>query len=223
MKIIKIEMPLPRSHGILSPRIGYIVTTVDGKGRVNAASFSNITSVSTEPERLVLSVYKKWDTLKNIKKTKEFVVNVPSRKLLNEVWICGDKYAGNPIPYGINELEIAGLTPLPAKKVKPPLIAECHGNLECKVVWMKNVGDHTLILANIVRAVYTNGAFDNNLIQNIQKTQPLLEIGRGNFTYPVRTIKVNRNKVRKRVENKLRKMKVRVPEKLKKYGKFSKE
>src|SRR5690348_4874947 len=94
----KVLLPDDKAHRLLAPRIVHIVTTVDKKGRVNASPFSNLTSVSTDPERLVLGVYKKWDTIKNIRATREFVVNVPSIGLLEQVWICGDKYAGNPIP-----------------------------------------------------------------------------------------------------------------------------
>ncbi|MBI3620393.1 hypothetical protein HY214_04620 [Candidatus Roizmanbacteria bacterium] len=54
----KIKLPIDKAHRVLAPRIAYIVTSVDKKGRVNAASFSNLASVSTDPERLVLAVYK---------------------------------------------------------------------------------------------------------------------------------------------------------------------
>ena len=223
MKNKKSILPLGKSHRLIAPRIPYIVTTVDKRNRVNAASFSNLTSVSTEPERLVIGVYKKWDTIKNIKETKEFVVNVPSKNLLDEVWICGDKYAGNPIPRGIDELKIADLTEIPSEKVKPPRIAECFGHLECKVKWIKDVGDHYLVLGEVVAASFSSGYLDKNFIQIIPKTNPLFEISRGFFTSPGKVVEVNRRAIKNKVDKKLRKMNVRVPEKLKIYGKFSEE
>lgn len=211
------------AHRLLAPRIAYIVTTVDKQNRVNAGPFSNLTSVSTDPECIVLGVYKPWDTIKNIRETGEFVVNVPSRKLLDEVWICGDKYAGNPIPRGVNELAIAGLTELPAEKVRPPRIAECFGHLECKVVWIKNVGNHDLVLGEVVAASFTKGMLDKNFIQIIPKTQPLFEIARGSFTFPEKVVEVDRKAVKGRVDAALQRMHVTVPERLKKYGRFSEE
>lgn len=216
----KVKLPIDKAHRVLAPRIAYIVTSVDKGGRVNAASFSNLTSVSTEPERLVLAVYRAWDTIRNIRATREFVVNVPSKNLLKEVWICGDKYAGNPIPAGIDELKIAGLTEIPSEKVKPPRVAECPMHLECKVVWIKNVGDHYLILGDIVSASYTDGVFDKELIQIIPKTLPLMEISRGFFTSPGKVVSANRKEIRELVSKELEKMKVKVPKKLRIYEKL---
>ncbi len=201
----KVQLPINKAHRVISPRIAYIVTSVDKQGKVNAASFSNITSVSTEPERLVLAVYKDWDTLKNIRGTKEFVVNVPPKELIEQVWICGDKYAGNPIPRGVNELEVADLTQIPSEKIAPPRIAECNMHLECKMVWIKNVGNHYLILADIVSASSTSGSFDEDFIQNINQTAPLMEISSGFFTYPEQAIEVDREKAKNKVAEKLKK------------------
>ena len=221
--MVKSNLPLENAHRLIAPRIAYIVTTVDEKGRVNAGSFSNLTSVSTEPERVVLGVYKDWDTIKNIRKTREFVVNVPSKHLLDKVWECGDKYAGNPIPYGVDELKIAGLTELPSEKIRPPRVAECFGHLECKVVWIKDVGDHYLVLGEVVAASFTKGVLDKDFIQIIPKTMPLFEISRGFFTAPGKVFAVDRKKAKKKVSAALSKLNVKVPKKLYSYGRFSEE
>src|SRR5579859_754719 len=113
----KVSLPLQFAHRVLAPRISYVVTTINNKGQVNAAVFSNLTSVSTDPERIIMGVYKPWDTIKNLRQTKEFVINLPSKDLMEKVWICGDKHAGNPIPYGVNELKIADFTELPSEIV----------------------------------------------------------------------------------------------------------
>ena len=213
-------LPLDKAHRLIAPRIAYIVTTIDKKNRVNAASFSNLTSVSTRPERLVLGVYKEWDTAKNIRQTKEFVVNVPSKDLLEEVWICGDKYTGNPIPRGVNELKIANLTEIPSEKVKPPRIAECFGHIECKVKWIKDIGGRYLVLADIVSSSFTAGYLDKDFIQIISKTKPLFEISRGFFTYPEKVIEVNRKKIKTKVNETLNSMRIKIPKKLKIYEKL---
>lgn len=213
----KSKLPISKSHRVIAPRIAYIVTSVDEKGRVNAGVFSNLTSVSTDPERLVLGVYKEWDTIKNIRQTKEFVVNVPSKDLIEQVWICGDKYAGNPIPRGINELRIARLTEIPSEKVKPPRIAECYAHLECKVVWVKDVGNHFLVLGEIIAASFSPEYLNKDFIVNIDKAKPLMEISRGLFTFPVNILQVNRGKVSLKVKTALKKNNIKIPKKLKIY------
>jgi flavin reductase (DIM6/NTAB) family NADH-FMN oxidoreductase RutF len=221
----KEKMPIDKSHRILSPRIAYIITSTDENGMVNAAPFSNVTSVSTEPEKLVLSVYKEWDTIQNIKKTKEFVVNVPSKDLLQKVWICGDKYAGHPIPPQINELKIAELTEIPSEKVKSPRIEECYAHLECKVEWIKDVGNHYLILAEIIAASFTKDYFDEDFIVKTAKATPLMEIARGHFSYPEKVIEANRKEAKEKVNKALKEMNLKVPGKIKEYEKlkFSEE
>jgi flavin reductase (DIM6/NTAB) family NADH-FMN oxidoreductase RutF len=172
-------------------------------GRVNAAPFGNVTSVSTDPERLVLATMRAWDTYRNIRATKEFVVNVPGKQLLDEVWICGDKYAGVPIPYGINELKIAKLTETKSLKVRPPRITECFGHLECKALWIKNVGDHSLILADIVAASGDSDAFDKNWVENVEHTMPLMQVSGSHFAYPSKTLSVNTERVTRHMKRAL--------------------
>jgi len=58
------------------------------------------------------------------------VISYFGNDLLRESWI-----AGMPIPSGISELDVAGLTPLPSKKVKPGGIAECPVNIDCYSDW----------------------------------------------------------------------------------------
>ena len=44
-----------------------------------------------------------------------------------------------PIPRGISELDVAGLTPLPSRKVQPTGVKECPINLEAKVISSQNL------------------------------------------------------------------------------------
>jgi flavin reductase (DIM6/NTAB) family NADH-FMN oxidoreductase RutF len=211
------NMPLDKAHRALAPRIAYIVTTIDRRGCTNAGVFSNVTSVSTEPERLVMSVYKQWDTIHNLRQVREFVVNVPSRQLVDAVWICGDKYAGNPIPRGVDELEIAGLTTVPAVKVGPPRVVECYAHLECVVSWIRDVGDHYLVLANIVAASCNEGVFNDDLTLDLKHNVPLMELARNEFTSPDGSISIDRAIISSRVDKALAKRGIKLSRELSVY------
>jgi len=121
-----------------------LITTVGKDGSVNAAPYGWITVVDYNPPQLLFSVNIKHDTYRNVLETEEFVVNVPSADMIEEIWITQ-----KPFPYGINELEEADLTPLPSEKVKPPRIKECKAHIECKVIWTKIIGSACLVLGNI--------------------------------------------------------------------------
>jgi flavin reductase (DIM6/NTAB) family NADH-FMN oxidoreductase RutF len=64
--------------------------------------------------------------------------------------------AGNVVEIGncsgqeVDKFKTFGLTPIPGKKVKAPLIAECLANIECRVVdtWRK----HNLFILEGVKA-----------------------------------------------------------------------
>lgn len=107
-----------------------IVTTVDSEGRVNAAPFGLILpfcSNSDKPQMLLCS-NSVWHTAQNIEATEEFVINYASYSLMEKVAEAGLMYSE-----GVNEIEKAGLTSLPALKVKPPRIEECYQHIECRL------------------------------------------------------------------------------------------
>jgi len=51
---------------------------------------------------------------------------------------------------GCGQVQGVGLTPLPATAVRPPLIAECPVNIECRVLDVQAIGDHDLFLGEAV-------------------------------------------------------------------------
>jgi flavin reductase (DIM6/NTAB) family NADH-FMN oxidoreductase RutF len=71
----------------------------------------------------------------NLREIPECVISYYGYPLLRESWI-----AGMPVPKGISEIDVAGLTPLPSQIVKPCGIAECPINLEAKVLHVHKLG-----------------------------------------------------------------------------------
>jgi flavin reductase (DIM6/NTAB) family NADH-FMN oxidoreductase RutF len=52
----------------------------------------------------------------------------------------------------VDKFERFRLTPLPAKRVSAPLVAECYANLECKVVDTRMVGRYNMFVLEVVKA-----------------------------------------------------------------------
>ncbi len=119
-------------YKILAPRITGLVTTIDSKGNGNAAPFSFLMPISFQPPFLAFACGHGKDTLLNCRETKEFVVNLPSEEILQQVWKCSEKF-----PRGVNELEKANLTEKKSKKVKVPRVKECFAWFECKFEFEK--------------------------------------------------------------------------------------
>ena len=129
------------------PQIVYFVTTTDTRGNINvtpvtmgtvvggmyfAFSFSNLLvpdwDVGEDKPNVKHGYY-------NLKEVPECVISYVSHDLLRESWITG-----MPIPRGISELDVAGLTPLPSRKVRPCGIKECPVNLEARVLSSQKLG-----------------------------------------------------------------------------------
>ena len=68
------------------------------------------------------------DTLRNVRETKEFVVNVVTYDLLQQMNITSGEYHAS-----VNEFELARVTPQPSKVVRPPRVAESPVSFECQL------------------------------------------------------------------------------------------
>lgn len=103
-----------------------------------------------------------------IRQSGEFGVNIPNEELLAAIddcgWISGrdeDKFAAT------------GLTPVPARKIRPPLIAECPVNLECVTRHFLALGMHDLFIGEIVavhaeeEVLNAEGALDSSRVRPV--------------------------------------------------------
>ena len=119
--------------GLVIPRpIGW-VSTWSENGLANCAPFSFFNVISEEPALCILSFNRRADgamkhTLKNIRRTGEFVVNLADEGTANAMHASAAE-----IPENESEFAHAGLTPVPARTVKHPRIAEAAASLECRV------------------------------------------------------------------------------------------
>lgn len=124
------------------PQIAYFVSTIDAYGNTNVTPVTMGTTVGGFYFAFTFSnlFVPDWDTegeekpnvkhgYYNLKQHPECVISYIGHDLVRQSWI-----AGMPIPRGISELDVAGLTALPSRKVKPSGIKECAINLEAKVL-----------------------------------------------------------------------------------------
>ncbi|MCL2479284.1 MAG: hypothetical protein FWF22_07270 [Treponema sp.] len=147
---------------IQPPQVGYFVTTVDRQGNVNVTPVTMGTCIAHKYFNFTLSnlFVDNWDQDSNpyregikqgycnLCEIPECVISYYGHPLLRESWI-----AGMPIPKGISEIDVAGLTPLPSQVVRPCGIAECPVNLEAKVLHVHKLGkrwvNYTLEIVNV--------------------------------------------------------------------------
>jgi flavin reductase (DIM6/NTAB) family NADH-FMN oxidoreductase RutF len=86
---------------------------------------------------------------------------------------------GNTSGQSVDKFKIFGLTVLPAKCVKAPLIAECYANLECKVVDGKLVAKYNFFILEVVQVWIDT---------TLKRIRTIHHQGEGEFMLPGRTI-----------------------------------
>jgi flavin reductase (DIM6/NTAB) family NADH-FMN oxidoreductase RutF len=123
-----------------------LITTVDRDGHVNAAAYGTCTRICHDPVYIAFTCGTGKDTYHNVLATGEFTVNVVpfEQAMLDRVLVCGLPFKG-----GVNELDKAGLTALPARKLRPPRIAECRSHFECKVAWTRQWVNRLMVCGKV--------------------------------------------------------------------------
>ena len=147
--------------GLVIPRpIGW-VSTWSENGVANCAPFSFFNAISEDPPLCILSFNLRSDgalkhTLKNIRRTGEYVVNLADESTANAMHVSSAE-----IPESESEFANTGLTPVPAKLVKHPRIAEAAASLECKVERRIEFGpERELVIGEILLIHARDGIID---------------------------------------------------------------
>lgn len=115
-------------YRLLHPKMAFFLTSISKNGKPNVMTCAWATPVSEEPPIVIVCVAKEAYTASLIKKSKEFVINIPTRKLLKALWVCG-KTSGRDT----DKFKKAGIKIVDSRMVKPPIIKECAGYIECKL------------------------------------------------------------------------------------------
>ena len=125
----QVEMTAGRGIGVRMPRTAIIPVVDDPEYGLNAGAVS-AGVISVKPLQVIFGV-KSWDSKLTYHDAKEFVVAVPRRDQIDNMWVTACS-----VPKGINEIELAGWTELPSRQIGTPGITECPLNLECKKAHM---------------------------------------------------------------------------------------
>jgi flavin reductase (DIM6/NTAB) family NADH-FMN oxidoreductase RutF len=174
-KIRRISIPFKRSLYLLHPYNACLVTSKRKNEKPNIMAVAWIIPVSANPPLLAMSIRPERYSYKLIMETGEFVVNIPTYEMAKKVLICGRKSGKD-----YDKFKETSLSTLQATKVEAPLIKECVAHIECKVLETIEVGDHTLIIGQIVAAHALEAYFD--IVYNIKKFRPCLHLGKNFFT-----------------------------------------
>ena len=183
----------PYSALVMPRPVGWI-SSLNKKGMRNLAPFALFNLVSYKPPYVMFAptgqvrrlesregnILK--DTFNNVMDTKQFVVNMATRKLRNSVWL-----SSVPAPPDIDEFEITGLTPIASEIVAPPRVKESPVHLEC--IYSQTIKlphedpelmNH-LVIGKVVGVHIKDSVIKNGIIDEM-KLEPMARLGYFNYT-----------------------------------------
>jgi flavin reductase (DIM6/NTAB) family NADH-FMN oxidoreductase RutF len=167
------EMPAWKAYRLLEAGPIVLVTTA-GKDRPNVMTMGFHMVVQHDPQ-LIGCIIGPWDySYRSLRETGECVIAIPTVDLARKVVDIG-----NCSGEDVDKFAKFKLTPLPAREVGAPLIAECLANIECRVADTALVGKYSLFILEAVR-IWTD--------PKRKERRTLHHNGDGTFTVDGRTI-----------------------------------
>jgi len=152
---------------LVVPRpIGWI-STVSRSGVRNLAPYSYFNLMGSDPAYVTFGSTGVKDSLTNLREVPEFVTNIVTMHLLERM-----NFTSGDFPRDEDEFGWAGLTPIPAAKVRPFRVAEAKAHLECEVAQIVSDRNTNIVLGRIVHAhvdpsVWNNGRVDPRLLDPV--------------------------------------------------------
>lgn len=150
----------PLLASLVTPRPIAWVTTIGPDGAVNAAPFSFFNVLGANPPIVGFCPGDRddgtpKDTARNIRLNHEFVVNLVDEALAEKM-----NQTAASVPYGTNELDLAGLATAPSSAIKTPRIAESPASFECQEWGTLQIGGNRLIIGLVKRLHIRDELFD---------------------------------------------------------------
>ena len=147
--------------GLVIPRPIAWISTWSDNGIANCAPFSFFNLVSEDPPLCAIGINTRADghlkdTLRNIRRTGEFVLNLVDEAMAKPMRVTGHEFPGE-----VSEFDQAGLTPVAATRVASPRIAQAAASLECVVNRLVGINSsQEIVIGEIVHLHARDGMID---------------------------------------------------------------
>lgn len=151
--------------GSIVPRPIAFVSTVSADGINNLAPFSFFTGISANPPVVCFSPMinlagRRRDSLINAETMHEFVVNVVSERIVEQV-----NATAVDVPPEVDEFVLSGLTPVASDIVRPPRVGEAQISMECKLLQVVEISREklggSLVIGEVLRFHIADSLFDS--------------------------------------------------------------
>ncbi len=168
MKDTKREKQVWKPGNMLYPLPAVLVSCAGTDGHSNILTVAWAGTVCSSPPMVSISVRPERYSFAMIRETGEFVVNLTTEKLAWAADLCGVKSGRDT-----DKWKAARLTPVAARLVRAPLIAESPVNLECCVKQEIPLGSHTMFVAEVVSVSVDAAYLDGKGCFHLDEASPI--------------------------------------------------
>ncbi len=172
------------TSSIIPRPIGWI-STIDENGINNLAPFSYFNAVGDDPPNVMFSTVcgnnTNKDTLNNVLANKQFVVNMVTEALVEQM-----NATSQAVPSNVDEFELVGLTPIASTKIKPMRVKESPITFECEMVhhyFLENhkQGGACIVIGRIVMMHIDKSVLLDNYKINMETYKPVARLAGSNY------------------------------------------
>jgi flavin reductase (DIM6/NTAB) family NADH-FMN oxidoreductase RutF len=130
---------------MIYPVPAVMVTCGSEPSEFNIITIAWTGTICTDPAMCYISVRPMRHSYEIIRRNGEFVINLTTRELAFATDWCGVKSGRDH-----DKFKEMGLTPVPASKVRAPLLKESPVNIECVVREIKELGTHHMFISEVL-------------------------------------------------------------------------
>ena len=172
---------------IIAPRPIAFVSSMSAAGVGNLAPFSFFAMGGGNPQSVAFCPVadrhgEPKDTLRNVRETGEFVINIVSRAMAERVNQASGKY-----PFEVDEFDVTGFTRVASEVVRPPRVAESPAALECRVFEIVPHGSGPVHATWVIGEVLVLHLADDMLaadgMPDTARINPAARLGRDEWTH----------------------------------------
>lgn len=172
---------------IIAPRPIAFVSSLSASGVGNLAPFSFFAMGGQSPQSVAFCPIadrngNPKDTLRNVRETGEFVINIVSRAMAEQV-----NQASAPYPFEVDEFDLTGFTRVASELVRPPRVAEAPASLECRVFQLVPHGEGsqhgTWVIGEVLMLHVRDELLAADGLPDTGKIQPAARMGRQEWAF----------------------------------------
>ena len=163
------------------------VSTVSADGVANLAPYSFFTVSSVEPPVVQFTSVTRKDSLRNIEATGEFVVNLATAPLVDDV-----NGSSASFDHGVSEFEALGIDSEPSAMVTPPRVAAAPIAIEATLHRVVEVGNGFVVMGAVVAMSIRTEFLADDGLPAFDAIAPLSRLGRAEWGLPPEVREIER-------------------------------